>query len=282
MGMNPEKTGIRHKTQGVLFLGYKVWMNEMTIGVAERQRRTRTRLMFTIPVQKLFKKFSEKGFFFRAKKGNKKGSGERIVARRQDKWLFLQPYFIVQRFNAVVRGLVNYYSGSERLSDLYHVLYTLRRSAALTLAHHKKKKNAKWAFDTWGPSLKVFRSDLKTNQDKHIEFLWPSLESYPYRWHVGEVDKIARYRVEGFSLPKSMALVRSAKDLSCAIPGCENRADEWHHIKHKRRIGGIGLKNRAFVIAYARQIPVCKEHHIQIHSGKYDGHNLKKIPGYEE
>jgi hypothetical protein len=28
MKINPDKTGIKHKSQGVLYLGYKIWLNE--------------------------------------------------------------------------------------------------------------------------------------------------------------------------------------------------------------------------------------------------------------
>jgi retron-type reverse transcriptase len=281
MGVNSEKTGISHKSQGVMFLGYKIWQQgETTVGCGNYQRRSRTRLMFTIPVHKLFKKYSDKGFFIRAKKGNLGGTGERTVARRQDKWLFLKPYYIIHRYNAVVRGLINYYKGSERLSDLYHIIYTLRRSAALTLAHHKNKKTAQWAFKTWGPELKVAMGEGENDSEKHVEFYFPSLEQHKNRWGQENVNDISRNLISGFPVPKSMALIQSASELACSIPGCHNQASDWHHLRHKRKIGQSGSA-RVLAVAFARQIPVCKRHHELIHTGKYDGVNLKKIPGYE-
>jgi group II intron reverse transcriptase/maturase len=283
MGMNPEKTGISHKSQGVVFLGYKIWQQgETTVGSTGLQRQTRTRLMFTIPVKNLFKKYVDKGFFMYAKKGHRNKAGERIVARRQNKWLFLKPYYIIHRYNAAVRGLINYYSGSERLHNLYHIIYTLKRSAALTLAHHKKKTTAKWAFQTWGPDLTTFLPNSSNTKDRSIGFLFPSLVQHKTRWKTFNVNDLSRKEIAGYPIPKSMALVRVASDLKCAIPECNNQAKDWHHIRHKRKIGGSeNNSTRIFVVAYARQIPVCKSHHVLIHSGKYDGVSLKKIPGYE-
>ena len=270
MGVNPEKTGIAHKEDGVIYLGYKIWLDkEMTVGNSG-QRTTRTRMKFSVPLEKLYKKYAEKGFLKKAKRN----SAIRYVAKKQDKYMFMEPYYIVQRYNSVARGLINYYSGSERLSHLYRLLYDLRRSAALTLAHSKKRRSASWAFDKWGSDLTVQSSDKVT------KFYLPSLEKKKERWGKGDVNEISRMTIQGFAYPKSLSFVKSASELECAIPKCSNQASDWHHINHRRKIGGKGLK-RQFVLAAARQIPVCKMHHSQIHNGRYDGPNLRGIKGYE-
>ena len=38
---------------------------------------------------------------------------------------------------------------------------------------------------------------------------------------------------------------------------------------------------RSEILIFANQIPVCREHHIEIHNGKYDGPSLRKIKGYQ-
>lgn len=66
----------------------------------------------------------------------------------------------------------------------------------------------------------------------------------------------------------------SVKDLSCGIPNCPNKASEWHHIKHRKRIVGKNFQKK--ITAYtAKQIAVCAAHHQLIHSGKYDGPSLR-------
>ena len=277
MGMNPDKTGIRHRSQGVMFLGYKVWLDaNVTVASSGPSRTTRTRLMFSVPVSKLFKKYADKGFFTKARKG----TVDKYVARRQDKWLYLKPYFIVQRYNSVVRGLINYYSGSERLMDTYHVIYGLRRSAALTLAHHKKRTSAQWAFKTWGSNLKVELPCSSATKVKSVEFFFPSLEKRNYRWGSLNINEVSGKVISGFPLAKTMTLVKAAKELQCSIPNCYNQASDWHHIRHRRKVAGSGSE-KSFQVVHARQIPVCKKHHRDIHMGTYDGVNLKKIHGYE-
>jgi len=49
----------------------------------------------------------------------------------------------MQRYNKVIRGIANYYTGSSQKSVLDRFWHTMKRSAALTLAHRKKKRSAK-------------------------------------------------------------------------------------------------------------------------------------------
>ena len=111
----------------------------------------------------------------------------------------------------------------------------------------------------------------------------PDLANVTRKWQVGkgDINDITRKRDVGFAYPQTMTMVQSAKDLQCAIPACGNQAVQWHHIKHRRKIKGVGHA-KAHVLAAARQIPVCRKHHDAIHSGKYDGPSLKKLSGYEE
>lgn len=279
MQINVEKSGIWHKEDGVMFLGYKIWLDEnITVrnSASESQRRTRTDLKFTIPLERLFRKYAAKGFFQKPTRGKTK----RLVPRYQAKYVFMHPYHIIQNYNAVIRGLVNYYSGSERLSDLHKFLHELRRSAALTIAHYHKKGSAKAMFARYGRKLRV-----TIQNDKHertVEYLAPNLSMRPpsSRWSTGQVNDVSRQTITAFSLPKTMAMVKSAKDLICAIPNCGEIAADWHPIKHQRKVGGSGVKRTA-LLSIARQIAVCKKHHILIHTGRYDGPNLRKLPAYE-
>ncbi len=88
----------------------------------------------------------DKGFLQIAKKGK----NIKYVARRVDKWIFLQEDFeVVKRFNAVLRGIANYYCGTEHPSALDELWELMRRSLALTLAHRHKKRSAEAGFQKW-------------------------------------------------------------------------------------------------------------------------------------
>lgn len=84
MKLNIEKTGIRHHEKGVLFLGYHIFHNYDTNikWTKERNRRIGDpTLRFGIPLEKLFRRFAERGFFQLVK--NRKTA--RFVGRRMDK-----------------------------------------------------------------------------------------------------------------------------------------------------------------------------------------------------
>lgn len=283
MQINAEKSGVRHVHQGVLFLGYKIFNRGcLSRPTGRKQRAKHTRMMFGVPIERLVKRYAEKGFLQKAKKGNQ----DKYVARYQTKFVSLQPYYLISRFNAVVRGLVNYYSGSERRSALGELIHMLRRSAALTLAHQQKKQSARYAFQRWGKDLTISTATRPdSSEERSISFKTPSLANtvVPTQWSAGDINSVTRKRIIGFAYPKTMVLVSRAQDLQCAIPDCGSQAEQWHHIKHRRKVKGEGwVASHARVVATARQIPVCKHHHRLIHAGKYDGISLKKLKAYED
>ena len=281
MGINPSKTGVKHRTEGVMYLGYKVWSSSSSRTIPTKtgkRRKVRAGLMFTVPVAQLYKRYADRGFFQRVK-NNKT---ERYAGRRQDKWLFASPYTIIMKYNAVVRGILEYYSGSQRLSNLNKFIFDLRRSAALTLAHHFNQKTASWAFDKYGRTLKIPSGTNVGSKSREVEFYFPSLDARKtFRWkgNFGNINQLTRESVVGFPHPVSRAVVNSASELQCSIPKCTKQAIHWHHIKHKRKVGGTGVQ-RKIVLVDAKQIAVCQEHHTSIHGGKYDGPSLRKLQGY--
>jgi group II intron reverse transcriptase/maturase len=276
MQINPEKSGIRHITDGVIFLGYKLFLKQthrdVTLG---EQRAKHTRMMFGVPTERLMKRYAEKGFFQKAKKGKQ----NKYVARYQSKFVGMTQLGVITRYNSIVKGLVNYYRGSERVSVMGEFLYMLRTSAALTLAHQQKRPTASYALKRWGKNLEITSTDSK-QRPLSVSFERPSLSNVNRKWMGGDINELTRKKLVGFAYPKTMTLVRSARDLKCAIPGCESQATQWHHVKHRRKVKGVGwCHSRAVVVA--KQIPICRLHHREIHAGKYDGTSLRKIEGYD-
>lgn len=85
--------------------------------------------------------------------------------------------------------------------------------------------------------------------------------------------------IQGVPVPKSLNIICSASELPCAVPGCPNQAEHWHHVKHQKKIKGKDRQKIVLALT-AKQIPVCRAHHYLIHSGKYDGPSLRKMKGY--
>jgi len=277
--VNIDKVVITHHKKWVLFLGYKI-KGHYDLNIKwdkdRGQRIGGTTLKLGVPLERLFNRFAERGFFQKARKGK----ATKLVARRQDKWLFMSDVDIVKRYNAVVRGISNYYSLSTRQGVLYELFYSLRRSCALTLAHKHKKKYAKWAFDKYGQDLRIAVDYSK----EPIGFYLPKISKDVYGPKSKKKSKEVSMsdltiKIQGITIPSTLHAVCHASELDCCIPGCINKASDWHHIKHRKKYKGSDSTRKLLSYA-AKQIPVCKAHHVSIHSGKYDGPSLRKLEGF--
>ena len=285
MQIHPEKSGIKHHSDGVLFLGYKLLGNyDAKFNYSEGQSRKSNHIKFSVPTKRLLKKYMDKGFLQIAKKGK----NIKYVARRVDKWIFLQEDFeVVKRFNAVLRGIANYYCGTEYPSALYELWELMRRSLALTLAHRHKKRSAKAGFQKWGRDLivkyevkkkeKVENREVKfeTPDIKYGKFKRPGAIQGEFSWLMSSTTPL------GATFPKSLSGIVSANELPCAIPNCPNMAEEWHHITPRKRLKRKNRKQALNVAYGSRQIPVCSAHHKLITYGKYDGPSLRKLTSYD-
>lgn len=273
MMLNIEKTKVKHHEKGVVFLGYHIYGNygfNVKWTKEKSQRVGDVVLKFAIPLERLFQRFTDRGFFQLVK--NKRSS--KYVGRRQDKWLFLNTdYEVLLRYNSVIRGIQNYYSASTYRSVLDRFWHTMRRSAALTLAHRHKKRSAKWAFSRFGTELTV----TNPKNGKVINMLMPKVGE-KIKFGTGQLNYMLAIP-KGISIPISLTAICSAKELKCAIPNCTLQAEHWHHIKHRKKIKGNSIQ-RAIYAYTAKQIPLCANHHKLVHAGKYDGPSLRKMHGY--
>lgn len=284
MQIHPEKSRIEHHSDGVLFLGYRLLGNyDSKLNFGEVQRQVSNRIKFSVPTKKLLRKYMNKGYLQIAKKGK----NIKYVGRRVDKWISLPNDFeVVKKFNAVMRGIANYYCGTEYPSALYELWELLRRSLALTLAHRHKKRTAKAGLQKWGRDLTVkYEIHKKGKMEKRsVSFEVPKIDYGKFKRPgalQGELSwSINSTTPKGAVFPKTLSGIVSASELPCAIPHCPNMSCDWHHVTSRKR---VKRKNRrAIEIAYnTRQIPVCSAHHTLITYGKYDGPSLRKLPAYD-
>jgi hypothetical protein len=86
-------------------------------------------------------------------------------------------------------------------------------------------------------------------------------------------------KVDGVPIPTTLTTVASANELDCAVPNCTLKASEWHHVKHRKKYKGT-RKQTSVSTYFAKQVPLCLSHHQLVHSGKYDGPSIRKLPGY--
>ena len=258
--LSSEKTHISHLSQeGANFLGYYIKCGQTgtysgraiakdLFGGSKRTTGWQPRLF--VPMDKVVKCLSEKNFctsngFPLKKKG----------------WILYDDDVIIARYNSMLRGLRNYYAPADNLgTSMNRINYILKYSCAHTLAAKHRTRISK---------------QLRRKDSKSIKILLDEVPGRVNPWDFrGE-------KVNEISLEKAFtsfaARTRVLSSDKCVICGCKERL-EMHHVKALRK-GGVALKDNYMLAMMQRinrkQICVCRNCHMKIHTGKYDGISLK-------
>jgi len=183
---------------------------------------------------------------------------------------------IVKWYNAVGRGLLNYYCCCSNFYKVKnYVDYMVRWSAIHTLAGKHKCSSKK--------IINEMSKDLRVSDQNGVEItrFISSLEIRTMRRQFrGDVSLEAADKVLNQIWAKFTRT--SFFGVECAVDGCVNHEIEWHHVdklsqmvdsfghvsvvtKKGRRVTGTD----AFKVAFNRkQIPLCKAHHTDLHNKK--------------
>lgn len=187
------------------------------------------------------------------------------------KFIFLDHKSIIERYNSIIRGYLNYYSPADNFYKFGSIVgYILRHSAAKTLARKYNLRTRAGAFKKFGKDLEI--TIEKNNASKTYSL------SIPHSFKNTRDFKVTG----GFLKDPLMALnyqiySQSSLDETCAVCGSVERV-EMHHVKHIRK---MSEKVTGFTKLMAKlnrkQIPVCAPCHKEIHIGNYNGLNLNEL-----
>lgn len=270
--LSREKTHIRHaKTEEAFFLGTRIKVGSKTPRILTYARKsgedeetqfvtkrtTMGQVAMFAPVDRVVSRLHQKGFC------DAKG-----FPRAKPSLAVLDDLRIIEEYNAIMLGYLNYYSFVHNRAALRRVAYILQFSAAKTLANRHRTS-----------MRKIFR--------KHGAHLFVSIVSstgkvrmtnlkYPLEWKVSSnrfLTKAAPTALEVFQV-QSKLLTRTKIDEHCCI--CDsNEHVQMHHVRHVRK-GGSDLSGFNAIMGRInrKQIPVCHSCHCEIHSGRYDGKRL--------
>lgn len=230
--LNMEKTKISDiKNDGpVLFLGYHIQLQKRgrlikKYGLVDHHKfykgSTGHKIKLLFPCRKIVTSLYNKGYC------NEKG-----FPLAYKKWSIFEDHVILQLFNTVRSGLINYYCLVDNSSQLFRLDYILRYSLAKTLAH-KHKSSTQKIFTKHGRNLTIKYSDLK---GKTIQSSMPLFKSFRPALKRNPTK-------DPFNLI-SGRLTRSRLDSSCAICG-SHQSIEMHHVKHIRKVGSK-IEKRTF------------------------------------
>jgi len=266
LNLNDAKTKISDMKVGqkVLFLGYELRLQSR--GKITKMRplnrptfyknTTGHKIKCCIPHQRIVHRLYERGYC--------DINGFPLAYK---KWTVFDDHLIVRSFNAVRSGLLNYYALADDSNIFFRIDYILRYSCAKTLAHRHQSSIRK-IFRKQGKTLNVEKT---TQKGKVKRTSMPKFKNFTPR-----LKKVSLY--DPFEIHMGR-LTRSKLGRHCCI--CtSNDGVEMHHIKHIRKRKNtkekqtfstfMGLINR-------KQVPVCRDCHMKIHSGYYDGIKLAHL-----
>ena len=240
LGVNlKNKTYEKQKKEMVMVRGGKKIKTKMT-----------GQLSLMAPIEDLLKKLKKRGFL---KQSNNDYQPTKIG------WLInLEHADIVQYFNSIINGILNYYSFANNFKSLGTIVHLLKHSCALTLALKLRLRHRAKVFKKFGTHLecpiskkklhipKTFKAKKQfqiTNTTNDLKFL-------DIKWH--------------------NKLTKSNLNKKCLVCGSEN--PEMHHVKtiknlklklSKKKLDFWTLQMAAI---NRKQIPLCSLHHHKLHN----------------
>ena len=262
-----EKTFVRHaETEQALFLGTLLskgtQKNPRVIRISRGgqsflKRTTGWTLVMKIPTDRVVEKLAAAGFCDR--EGN---------PTHRTQWINLDPFDILDGYNAVLHGIANYYSFVNNRDSVGRIQYILHHSCAKTLANKLRLGTRKRVFARFGRSLnfrETFDGKVVSKSFRLIDTFSP--DPMNFLINSNPTDRIRMYNSK---------LTRSRLGRSCAICASIENV-EMHHVRHIRK-RGVNLKgfNLQMSLINRKQVPLCRDHHVQVHSGKLDNFNLRK------
>lgn len=226
------------------------------------QRISQTATVLKVPISKLLNKLIKKGH---AKKKINRFGVVTIVGESRIKWQNIPVKELVIRFKAVFNGILNYYSFVDNKTRLNIIYWILLSGLTKTIAQKFRMKSMKRVFKKYGKDLSKLPGG--------VGFPCPKLSRTPKNFrtkYFKEFPNLTGYLKWGV---RSLAAFGSNCS-SCGSP--ENI--QMHHIRHIKTIN-IRFKgiDKEMVAMNRKQIPLCIDCHLKVHSEKYDGISLKKL-----
>ncbi|MEU9247764.1 reverse transcriptase domain-containing protein [Streptomyces sp. NPDC048385] len=267
------KTHIRHaSSEEAFFLGTRIsCAGERDSDVvkhapvegrrSEKRRRPRGVVRLNAPVSEVVSRLHQKGFC------TKEG-----IALSKRSWTVLDDVDIIARFNAVLNGILNFYSFASNYGELTWVQHILQLSAAKTLSHKHKIGSLRKTFAKYGKHLTA----SVTGDDGKIRKVSLNLRrrsgADPFNFKTSDGGPTGDISAASWGLR-----TRSSLGRFCAICGSGHEV-QMHHVRHIRKMGdNVTGFTRVMAALNRKQIPACHGCHVKIHNGSYDGMRLADL-----
>jgi nicotine oxidoreductase len=261
------------------FLGYYIKCNTATQNISSRRknrtgeflnsRKSTGKPKLIVPKDLIKAKLIQNGF------ANEQGKPKYL-----GKLIHLSDYEIVQRYNSILRGFMNFYNIAEDRTSLNELIYILEYSLAHTLAA-KHRLSIKKVFTKYGKPIKV---TVKSEEKQKI-VIFDRPTSLTAAYLNNKYMEISRWNVsnDATSLPFDplSAVLYSAKETNilnnpCLICGATEDI-EMHHLRHLKNTKDKSTLIRIMSRIRRKTVPLCIPCHNKVHTGQYDGLSLREI-----
>jgi len=241
--LSSEKTKITNASRDkALFLGTSLFRARHQTFSKKRHgftQRNGTEIRLVAPLDHISRKLTAAGFL------NNTKPLPRFL------WLANDKDTIITLYNAVFRGIVNYYSFAYNLGQLTAWTYFILKSSCTKLlaAKYKLKTQAK-VFKKFGKNLK--------GTDK-IGFTSTTFKINSWDFKTKEVDILQALYTDTLSAASLHGLV-------CSVCGSSYRV-EMHHVRHLKDLNPkISHLDSLMAKRRRKQIPVCRKCHLKYHN----------------
>lgn len=222
---------------------------------------TTPRPQLLAPIKKIVAKLKEKGY---CRKYDNRPT-------RNGKLIYLELDEIVDNYTSVARGLINYYSFADNYAvTRARILYILFYSCVLTIASKMRLKTKRKVIKKFGMTLKVpsNRHKLGFTEFDCGKFAKSKIQLRNVNIAYDPIERLETYGVKYRNTNRAF-------HGKCKICGAAKHI-EMHHVNP---IKNLKNKKRDFlsskkIMQSRRQIPLCRNCHQTVHSGKYSGPKL--------
>jgi group II intron reverse transcriptase/maturase len=271
--LSEEKTCITNaRTEEAFFLGTtlkignggKAKVKQMTnwTGKTFKRRTTGWETVMKAPLPRLVKRLSDRGSCTK--------EGEPIP---KSGWAFLDADQIVSLYSSINRGIQNYYRFADNWGQLNRIQYILHYSLAKTLARKYQISMTK-VFKRFGKQMTIRVTGKDGKKDREVGFY------LNHDW-TKRRNAFQDGRHPDIDLVRTAMQMRTRSKLGkpCCICG-DGGQIAMHHVRHIRKLSHKRIATGFTRILRAinrKQIPVCRECHVKIHRGTYDGMKLSHL-----
>lgn len=209
---------------------------------------------------------------------------------RKAEWSVLEPQLIIDKYNEIIRGYINYYCINITYpSELNFYHYLFKYSCLHTLAN-KYNTTIRGIMKKFGKDINIKYLTITKRKSKGIT-ITEEIEKISHLLTWKDCQQIMRNAIQNYKLKTTNTIFeKRLEDIFCPKINwrtkykltkycciCGSTQDiQYHHVRHIK-IGKVTGFLQVMKQLNRKQIPVCPSCHRNIHSGKYNSLKLEEL-----